>query len=217
MMLAMGTSTANADHDFNILEAKAEALRITTVELDRAFVHSYVRSRVFGEIMATSAQIKGKSAHLRVMAKYGHPCEWKREIERLDRLVCRLDRLVGEAHYRAENCLDPPIPPCDLNVRGKLNAMAAIVQCMKDALYVDQVVVVPRRVQPIAVAPYPDRYRGYGDRDPSDYYRANRYYGDTGRHGHGRYGQARDYRDGVRLDHGGLTIGNGNFAFRINF
>ena len=90
MVAAVCGSHAQADHDYGILEAKADALFTVTQELDRTFVRSYVRSRLFGEIMATSGQIKAKSVHLRVMAKHGTPCDWAYEVKALDDLVCRL-------------------------------------------------------------------------------------------------------------------------------
>ncbi len=225
IMLGALTATASANHDYNILEARADAMYHTMLDMDRTFVRSYVRSRVFGEIMATSGQIKGKAIHLRVMAKHGTPCDWSREIRQLDRLVCKLPALVEEARFRAAKGIDPPIGDCNLD--SQLIVLSELMQCMKDALYLEPVIeqpVIEPVVRPAVYAPVtrprPPRrnygHRGGRDYRDADYYRAprKRYdrYSDFACRVRGPYG------NGLAISHRGLTLnGKNGFGLHLDF
>lgn len=217
---------ARADHDYQVLRAKADAVYHSMLDLDRTFVSSYYRSRAFGDLMSTSAQIKSKATYLRGMAWRGSTCQWSSELDRLDVLVHDLENLVDNAHARADRRLDPPIAACRVTMARKLNALVELVHCMQEAL----VLAPPVPQPPVVVVPEPY----YGDscyRNPYDsgYYRGNgngyyNSYGNSGYRsgGYGGYGHDGIRIDGprnggVKLDSHGVTIGKGGLSFRINF
>ena len=196
--------TANADHNYNVLRAKADAVFHATVALDRTLVDSYVQSRVFGEIMACSARIKAKALYLRGMAWHGSPCRWAAEINELDRQVCKLEAKIQRAHYRAEQGLDPPISFCAIEAGRRLAAIRDLVRCMQDALVVaarppaPPVCYGPPAGQLAPVYPRPGQFNqsfwNYGG------YNSHRGYG-SGSHGYGK----------------GFSVGHSGLGFRFNF
>lgn len=191
------TSTIQADHNYTVLRARADAVFHSMVDLDGDLVESFHRSRVFGEIMAASGQIKAKALYLRGMAWSGSHCRWSRELERLSGLMHRLQSLLDTAYYRAERGLDPPISYCCNRARRRVAGLLERVRCMQAALY----------SEPVAPAWYrPGCQSGGGATPPWYHSGSNGYRGN----GHGN-------RWNVQPGRGGLTIGNGNFGFNIRF
>jgi hypothetical protein len=224
------TGAARADHDYDILRAKADAVFHAMIDMDRTLVDSYVRSRVFGEMMATSGKIKGKAAYLRGMSYHNSPCRWSREIEELDGLVHQMEALIENAHFRADRGLDPPISFCAIEAGRRLAAIIGMVHCMESALEVIHEPVYPViNYRPACPAGNPgpgtpghynhDGYDiedyGYGRRNStgerSAGYRGDRGFGNGAINRHGQKG------GNVRLGGGGVTFGAGGLAFRINF
>jgi hypothetical protein len=215
-------SAARADHNYRVLRAKADAVFQSMVELDRTLVDHYVRSRVFGEMMVTSGQIKAKAAYLRGMCYRSSPCEWSRELTGLHALVHNLEALIESAHFRATRGLDPPISFCAIEAGRRLEAIIDLIHCMEDALVVTPVYPVVPAPAPVICNPGYGGYGGYGSPYGG--------YGGHDGHGHGGDRHYSGYRGGaeginisgnrggnVRLDGGGVTIGRGGMQFRINF
>ncbi len=210
------TGTARADHDYAILRTKADAVFYAMIDLDRPLVNSYVRSRVFGEMMATSGQIKGKAAYLRSMSYRNSRCQWASELDQLDALVHQMEALIENAHFRASRGLDPAISCSSVEANRRLAVITDMVHCMRDALVV---VVVPTPVYPVyPPAPitcnpgYGGHYGGYGGGHGGGY-------DDHGHSGHSDGGvNIQGNRGGnVRVDGGGVTIGKGGLSFKIKF
>ncbi len=201
---------ARADHNYRVLRAKADAVFQSMIQLDRTLVDHYARSRVFGEMMATSGQIKAKAVYLRGMSYHNSPCEWSRELTGLHSLVHNLETLIEKAHLRANRGFDPPIAYCAVEASHRLESIIALVHCMEDALVTAPVVVYPGHGH--------GHLGGYG----SPYGYSGETYGD-----HHHYSGYRGGRNGinlngnrggnVRIDAGGLSIGKGGVQFRIQF
>ncbi len=228
----LNTGAAQADHDYNILRAKADAVFHTMIDLDRTLNNSYYRSRVFGELVATSRQIKAKATWLRGMAYRGSSCQWTIEIDRLDALVHELESLLDVAHGRADRRLDPPIAACRVTVAEQVNSMVELIHCMQDALVTAPVIIR----KPPVVVPHNGHYSGYPAYRDGGYSRGhdNGYYDpsyrsasrNNSRYGGSHYGgshygggQFHGSRNGnVHVDGGGVTIGGrGGLSFHIKF
>ncbi len=214
------TDSARANHNYNILRDKADAVFHSTVGLDRTLVDSYVRSGLFGEMMATSGRIKSKALYLRGMAWNGSRCQWATEIDRLDRLVHKLESQIKWAHDRAARGLDPPISYCSIEAGRRLAAILDLVHCMQNALNAGVVIapVVPAPIAKPACTPrgcftpqiYPrgydlDQIRRFPSSGHKSGFGGNPYSG-YGNRGYGNSG----YGSGLKLGYGGLGL-------RINF
>ncbi len=204
------TGTAQADHEYDILRAKANAVYFSMVEMDRTLIDYYVPSRNFGEIMATSARIKAKSLYLRGMARHGSGCQWATEIDRLDQLVHRLESQIENAHFRAERGLDPPISYCSIEVGRRLAAVRDLVHCMLDALVAP--LPPPAIISPVARGHQLYHPPGISFRTGYDYARGP--YPTT--HA-GGYGRGRGHGSVFPNEGGGITLGHRGLGIRIGF
>lgn len=209
------TGAAQAQHNYDILRAKADAVFHSMIALDQVYVRDYVRSREFGEMMAKSGQIKAKAAYLRGMSYFNSPCQWTQEIDRLDRMVHQLEDLVASAHFRADRGLDPAISFCAIEARQRLAAIVDLIHCMSDALNFGTRAPI---YQPNYRVPSPpvvihDHY-GHGHRGHRGHDRGRR-----GGHRNDFGGVQVSGRNGgsVQFDQGGITIGRGGVGFRIKF
>lgn len=229
------TDSARANHDYNILRGKADAVFHSMVGLDRTLVDSYVQSCLFGDMMATSGRIKSRALYLRGMAWNGSSCQWATEIDRLDRLVHKLESQIKRAHDRAARGLDPPISYCSIEAGRRLAAVVELVHCMQNALGAGAVVapVVPAPIAKPVCTPRGcftpqvpprgydlDQTRrppatwqkpGFGGSPYSGY--GNQLYGNHayGNRGYGNRGYGNSgYGSGLKLGYGGLGL-------RINF
>lgn len=116
------------------IEQHADEVFNHMVELDRKLVQVYPRARNFGRIMSLSSQIKSKAIQIREAARYDRPCDWEREIARLDDLLCRFDRNVRAANERAAIGVDPPLCACNSGILSCIDEMMHAVRCMYDAI-----------------------------------------------------------------------------------
>ena len=222
------TGTAQADHDYDILRAKADAVFHAMIDMDRPLIDSYVRSRVFGEMMATSGQIKGKAAYLRGMSYRKSPCRWTSELDKLDGLVHQMEALIESAHFRAARGLDPPISCRSAETIQRLAVITDMVHCMRDALTVAVVQTPVYRPAPVIYNHNQGHgtygYGGYGSYNDHGHghsstpvYRSSGYRGGHSNHGHGGVNVNGNRGGNVHVDGGGVTIGKGGLSFRIRF
>lgn len=129
----MSASAIKADHEF--IQQQTKELECQMNELRTVFYHQFRESGVYSELRSTAWDIRNDARQIERLARRGTSiCDLRSAIDDTEQCLGRLYALVGEARYRAETGIDPPLCGCTLHVDAKLIAARETLACLRGVL-----------------------------------------------------------------------------------